>query len=690
MLNAINYIAYSLLGLFVIAFLLLAWRDLAMLVRRPKGMGTGLSRLWAVARTCVAEGWTAKAWMVIPIWLGVCFLINLRVSTHSDDVRERIGIYMMTLLRGQEYLLLVLMGMLACFSLPRERERRTIITTGSKPLSRLELYLGKVAGFSTLAAVFLLAMGVITYGYLFIADTYGSHESQVRYNLMKTDFDKGAPGAVPPPDGLRLDAERGVLQADNSIFAKGGMQVAGAIEVRGDKIFKFLKGGSTEHLVLRFPTLFQGAGMPTPGFFFRFEAVPLAPNTTLPSEIRIQVQLFAERNLSNTKSYPIALKAVENNPGEYWASWRPPEPFGIISDDRYYGPIHLDITCLTDKIMLVVLDGSTPDQHNIFAIDSADVPPGAQVYPLAPARLLGFEKYNLQQFEGPKAKEFAPRSFQSMSSDELDALASQLEAATWRFRAADISGGRVPLNKDGTFTLSLYLDVDKVDNVDWPTSAYVIAYNQLTLQNPVRVPTVVAEKRLTEIRLPASLLTADADLFIDVRCITPGHWLGAADVSARLPLGETPFVWNLAKAELVILLEVLLLIVVAVMASIRLGGAVAVLLTAFCYFFSIFVDSIQKVAEGGLLDMFSPSEQRDLSGSFIFHAGSAFYGVLIKITYFVVKLMPDFRIFDPLEYITHWRNMPLVDLGVIAAWTLLYAIPMLALAYLLVRRQELA
>ena len=84
------------------------------------------------------------------VWLLACLVLNCFVQPHGEDQRERMGLYLNTLIRGQELIMLVLMFVLACFSLPRERERRTIITTGSKPISRLELIVGKIMGFALL------------------------------------------------------------------------------------------------------------------------------------------------------------------------------------------------------------------------------------------------------------------------------------------------------------------------------------------------------------------------------------------------------------------------------------------------------------------------------------------------------------------------------------------------------------
>jgi hypothetical protein len=236
----------------------------------------------------------------------------------------------------------------------------------------------------------------------------------------------------------------------------------------------------------------------------------------------------------------------------------------------------------------------------------------------------------------------------------------------------------------------MYLEVDKQKNHEWPTEAAVIAYTPLTQRTPELRAVNVAEKRLTEITLPVSLLAVDSDLFVDLRCLMPGHWIGGNNLSVRVQLAETPFIWNLIKSEIVIFAEVVLLVIIAVAASLRLGGWVAMLVTAVAYLLGNMVPTIEATVLQGASSIFNPAEQQQMAGSPIFQFFIGVYGVLLKIVYVVVKALPDFRVFDPLGFILDWRNMPLTALGLTLFWTALYALPFVALAYLLVRKQELA
>ena len=96
-------------------------------------------------------------------------IINSLVIPYKD-ANDTISLYTSICLYGQMFMVLLALMVLASFSLGRERERRTIITTGSKPLSRLEFFLGKIVGFSTVGLALLVFMGFVTNGYLLVAE----------------------------------------------------------------------------------------------------------------------------------------------------------------------------------------------------------------------------------------------------------------------------------------------------------------------------------------------------------------------------------------------------------------------------------------------------------------------------------------------------------------------------------------
>lgn len=695
-----TYIAYGLVGVAILTFLLLAWRDLLRLVKSPKGLGPGWGRIWALARTSIAEAVSTKAWLMPVLWMMVCGAMIVLVRTHGDDERERMSLYLTILIRGQEYLLLVLMLVLACFSLPRERERKTIITTGSKPISRLEFYLGKVVGFSTFAALLLVVMCGLSYATLLVADQFGKARSWENYQARQADYDKKLPGAGVPPEGLRLDAERGVLQAGNFVTPrKGGMQIAGMIEYRGEETIRYLKGGSAERVFVRFSSLWRELGKPNPFFLFRFGVRPILEGSPYPEKIQLQLVLSAENNPSQggIREHTVELLPIPDQAGVYATSWSP-DPEGLLSYfetdgkgnvtlQRDYGRVQVEMRCPTPGVYLEIREIKDANDSNILALGLGREP--STMGPLSSPYMMGFEKRDMQQIEGPP-ENIAPQAVETMSTEQINFYCAQLEVASWRFKQADLQAGQVPVNPDGTVTLSMFLDVEKMKNYVTPTAAAINVYNQLGQDQGKMQTVVIAEKRLTEIKVPLEVINKGGDLFVDIRCLTPGHWIGGNDLSLRLAQPDSPFIWNLMKSELVIFLEVTLLIVVAVAASIRLGGPVAMLVTFVVYLLGNLFVFVNDTVLNGANSLLSATDQRDLAGNWLYMASEVIYNLGLKILLVIVKILPDFRIFDPLDYLVMWRNMPILHLVYIMAGTFVYALPFIALAYLLFRKQEIS
>src|SRR5579884_3143534 len=109
-------IAYSFIGLILLFFLIFGLRDFLMLFRRPtQGLGTGLSRVYAVGRTTMIESWTARVWILPFIWLIVSVLLILVVRPFDES--DRFPLYIRICLTAQEWMLLIMMWVLACVSL---------------------------------------------------------------------------------------------------------------------------------------------------------------------------------------------------------------------------------------------------------------------------------------------------------------------------------------------------------------------------------------------------------------------------------------------------------------------------------------------------------------------------------------------------------------------------------------------
>ncbi len=173
---------------------------------------------------------------------------------------------------------------MACVSLPKDRERKIVVTNASKPLSRLEMLLGKMVGFSVMAGLMLGLMGFLSWGILHVAD-YGIRRQAAReYQLAEDDYRiqsiKGAT-ALPPEEKLRL-AKEGSLFAYNYVTVPpNGMSIVGRIDIDGSQTVRWMKGGSSEKATYHFSpniTAPEGAIVsPTgskPHFVFLFPIQP--------------------------------------------------------------------------------------------------------------------------------------------------------------------------------------------------------------------------------------------------------------------------------------------------------------------------------------------------------------------------------------------------------------------------------
>ncbi len=202
-------ITYSIRGLIVLLFLMFGVRELMLLFQRyDRRMGTGWSRVWAVARATMFEAWAGRVWLLPVLWLGAGMLLILAVRPFDES--ERMPLYIKTLLSSQEALLLIMMWVMACVSLPRERERKILMTNASKPLSRLEIVLGKIVGFSTISALALGLMGLASLAILQVSDLRLRGRALAAYELQKRDFNKTL---VTPSEGLKQLSEEGSLFA---------------------------------------------------------------------------------------------------------------------------------------------------------------------------------------------------------------------------------------------------------------------------------------------------------------------------------------------------------------------------------------------------------------------------------------------------------------------------------------------
>jgi hypothetical protein len=645
----------------ILAFILTAFRDIARL-------GRGMSRAWAIGRVTLAEAWNARMWAVPLVWFGVCVLLGVLI-VRGYEPSGVVRVYMTIFLRAQALVLLIYLGLLACITLPRERERHTLVTTGSKPISRLELLLGKVMGLSAAGILMLVVMMLLTWGYMKVVDFKIRHDAQVLYALQKKDYDKVL-RRMPPDTGVKYLARHGVLQAQN--YISGKLSIAGFIDYQTNPPSRALKGGSSEVLYFEFPAL-PAADYYRPMFDFQFAVIHALPST---KPVTIQVTMVQRSNPMNTQQATLTLNANGQ------AAWMPKNPSSFFSyvDPQTQqvfnpGPLVLKVTCPESGVYLGIGNGLHPPSQTSCVAVSLDRnrTPGhtGMIAPKANPVITGFKTNGKQEIVGPSTRHPQIKP----------------EVASWDFTNVDQQP--IPIGPKGNFTVHMVISVDKQSNEALAPVAQIVAYNTANPRQRTVQMVYVNEKRITTIKLPATLLGA-GDLILNLRSAVPGHWFKVKDDSMIIMQPPSTFIWNLFKSELVILCELVLIISIGVAASTALGWPVAMLTAMVAYILGNLFHFVHGLFQAGGFELLNYVEQGHLKHAWYYNLGSFITNVMVRILWVIVHLLPDFTRYDPLYFIVRSKDMPLEIVLLDVFWTLACILPTLAVGYLLLRKQELA
>ncbi|MGC8559818.1 MAG: ABC transporter permease [Phycisphaerae bacterium] len=656
--NIMSLVADAVILVILVAFILTAFRDIARI-------GTGISRAWAVGRTTFIEAWHNRMWAIPIIWMVICLILGfsiVRGYTPGSEVR----VYLTIFIRAQEIILLVYLGILACLSLPRERERKTLITTGAKPVTRLELLLGKIMGLGAAALVMLLAMMLFTWAFMKVVDHNIRSDAMVLYKLEKKNYNRLI-RHVPPDFGLLYTATHGVLQAQNYITGK--LRIAGMISYATNPPTRYLKGGSTETVYFEFPSIPANLSY-QPDFLFRFGLFPPGH----PAEIHITA--IQRENPMVTEEASVKLNAAGA------AAWTPKHPFRFFAytdpqTGRVLspGPVVLRVTCPTFHTYLQIGDGTHLSNCSciVTGVNAAMLHEHGIDYilPKADPVITGFKSNGWQEITGPgKTGQTRP------------------EVASWEF--THLNPLAIPKTKNGKFTLHLICGVSKQTNEAIPNYAALFAYSSDDPTNPVKLLKLhINEKRVTVVHLPERLLDG-SPLIVNLSSIVHGHWLKIRTNSVRIMQKPSSFMGNLFKTELIVFCEIILLITIGVVSGTALGWPVALLTTMCCYILGNLFHFVSVLAKANGFELLNIVQEHRLQGVWYYQLGSFISGVMVHVLEILVYLLPNFTRFSPLPYITASRNMPWLFLGQNIFAAMISMIPAIAVGYLVMRKRELS
>ena len=117
-------------------------------------------RIYAMAKLAVKESIRKKILVLIGIFIVAMMFAGWYLDPDADSPAR---LYLVFVLTATNYLVILLGLFISCFSIPADIKSRTIYTITTKPVRPLEIFLGRVFGFTAIGTLVLATMGLLSY-----------------------------------------------------------------------------------------------------------------------------------------------------------------------------------------------------------------------------------------------------------------------------------------------------------------------------------------------------------------------------------------------------------------------------------------------------------------------------------------------------------------------------------------------
>jgi lysylphosphatidylglycerol synthetase-like protein (DUF2156 family) len=114
-------------------------------------------RIYAVAKLAVKESIRKKVLVLVGIFVVGMMFAGWYLDPNAEYPAR---LYISFVLTATTYLVLLMALFISCFSIPADIKSRTIYTITTKPVRPLELFLGRVFGFTAIGTFVLAIMGL--------------------------------------------------------------------------------------------------------------------------------------------------------------------------------------------------------------------------------------------------------------------------------------------------------------------------------------------------------------------------------------------------------------------------------------------------------------------------------------------------------------------------------------------------
>ncbi len=659
-----------------------------------------LRRAWAISGVCFDESIRRKVLWITPLAiLGAVIVTQLQRPLDAQDaIRQTIKFCLFT----TGLLVTVTAIILACTNLPKEIETRVIYTIVTKPTTRLEIVVGKVLGFARVSAAILLIMGVFTFAYLHVRAW--TLRREVVAQLNSGDYEALSKPTLEYYRDAGLLAARSFLRpADVQIFSRVPDPSQGKLWMLGgdgDLSFVVPFELTVEDLI---PRGVPGAPPGVMGMYVRlnigFEPHAAAKQrvadattgpTTLPSDAYVHVE-FLDETFSTVMSEqinrnePIRLTdptgrtpiLVEVGPEAASSLIAPgtaatrllvqvsglsPQMEYFVSSDTSISPVSLIVPGVKLVNGQPVPDMSDPDNRTV--IQPLRDPNNPELFsgPIFRGRIGTYG----QQLRGGKPEE-SPLAVYSFFHRRGDPTV----------RAVN---GRVP------FEIKVGLERSGAEE-DALTQMQIQVTNRTTGKSSGPIDIYPENVRTSFFTVPADAV-GDGNFDVYIRNFTQGNYLGLLSTSIATVASEHSFDFNLIKSLLIRWLMALLVVIIAIFSSTFLSWPIAIVLTIVILIGHWAVLQLGEDVGPGLGARIATEMGFDDAGRMRAVARSV--DALSKLLTSIAAFLPDISKFASVEDIERGISISADRLADPLLVLLTFGLPMLVLAYVILRNKEVA
>jgi len=616
-----------------------------------------LGRVWAISSVCFRDAIRRKVLWITPLaMLGIFVVSQLQKPVDEyDAIRLTTKLCFFT----TGIVVTVIAIITACTNLPREIESRVVYTIVTKPVTRLEIILGKLLGFSRVTGAILLIMGLFSFGYLEARSWWLGR--QISQTLQSPSLD------LSTRNWLGHYEETGLLVSQSVNYPQSMMQYA-RMPSGGDR---WIQGGNQDALVIFAPTQDQLANVAGMGFVFRVKYEPVDSKHPPKDPPTLSLQILDARNgtMIISPDQLLAGKSVTlSDP-----SGQTPV-IAQVPTDRANQLLNLHLP--NSEQVAFQLQVSCPSTDYLLSMKADSVMLGVvdqngkttEIKPQTVPILRGSSGRSGQQLQGPD------RGIQPL--------------ALFQFRDTHIGSavnGQVP------FELKATIDHGGSDAESGvPTEVEVRVYDrprdkdkQPRLSPPVKV---YPETRKTMFfTLPAEYCS-NGDFDLLVQNLTPGHTVSLTGDTISLVSERGSFALNLFKGLFVLWLFTILTAAVALCASTFLSWPIAVVLTVLIILGNWMVSNLD-LGTGLGAQIANEFFQND---SKIATTVNQSVESLSKLLQFVAGFLPDITPFGVTEQIERGVTISPAQFVAPVIVLALFGLPLITAAYVFLRNKEVA